>query len=86
MSDKISNPRYITKLTLKYYEKANKYLKDKYVKGKPKFIRGVDKFLIEFNTMYQDNKDFSMVYFVILYKDLYQNSVENQTHIMQPVY
>lgn len=58
LSDKGVNLRKRVKLTLKYYDEAEKALKNKDVKGKPKFIHGADKFLSEFSALYRNNQEF----------------------------
>ena len=46
------------KLTMNYYEDPKKAPRKKDVKEKQKIVHGADKFLIWFNTMYQENKYF----------------------------
>ena len=58
LSEKRTNLCKRIKLTLKYYEEADKSLRNKAVEEKPKNFHGADKFLNDVNTMYQENKDF----------------------------
>ena len=55
-SDKGTNICNRIKLTLEYEESEN-YLRNKAVRGGSKFDHGADKFIGEFNTIYQENND-----------------------------
>ena len=41
------------KWNINYYEEVEKALRNKAIKGKQKFVHGSEKFLVEFNTVYQ---------------------------------
>ena len=53
MSEKGINICKRIKSNLKYYEEVEKDLRNKAIKGKPKFVHGADNFLVEFNSVYQ---------------------------------
>ena len=46
------------KLILEYYYEADRNMTTENTKGKTQFIHGIDKFLLEFNSLYKDNKEF----------------------------
>ena len=71
---------------MNYYEDPKKAPRKKDVKEKQKIVHGADKFLIWFNTMYQENKYFCNGLLCCLMHIFVEKLSGNKTHSIKPVY